>query len=47
MWVPASGAAAVAMALALLLAAGLARRTSAPLARLAQAVASSRPAAAA
>jgi hypothetical protein len=45
MWLLASGAAAV--ALALLLAAGLARRTSAPLARLAQAVASSRPDAAA
>ena len=40
-WLLASGFAAV--ALALLLAAGLARRTSAPLARLAQAVAGSRP----
>ncbi len=40
-WLLASGVAAV--ALALLLAAGLARRTSAPLARLAQAVAGSRP----
>jgi signal transduction histidine kinase len=40
-WLLACGVAAV--ALALLLAAGLARRTSAPLARLAQAVAGSRP----
>jgi signal transduction histidine kinase len=40
-WLLGSGLAAV--ALALLLAAGLARRTSAPLARLAQAVAGSRP----
>ena len=40
-WLLAGGLAAV--ALALLLAAGLARRTSAPLARLAQAVAGSRP----